>query len=160
MYHYCSGLYEGPPLSSEPQVVHQLISGIDYLHNLKYPHGDLNPLNVIISRDGRIKLSEFGLCKFSYTKSNQLDDLSTESGIPEICRRIYWMKWTLGQDSELVTDNENVYPEEKEDIFAVGCLIVYFLTMGVHPFGDDLQAIKNNLKNNNPINLKSKFLEL
>lgn len=102
LYHYCSGLYEGPPLSSEPLVIHQLISGIDYLHNLKYPHGDLNPLNVIISRDGRIKLSDFGLSKFSYTaKSNQLDDLSTESGIPEIGRRKYWMKWTLGQDSEL-----------------------------------------------------------
>ncbi len=138
-----------------------MIGGIKYLHFLEYPHGDLIPLNMSISRDGRIKLADFGLSKLSYTtKSNQPDDLSTESGIPEICRRKYWLQWTSGKDTELITENEYVYPDKNEDIFAVGCLIVYFLTKGVHPFGDDLQAIENNLKNNNPINLKSKFPEL
>ena len=141
-----------------------MIGGIKYLHFLEYPHGDLIPLNMIISRDGRIKLADFGLSKLSYTtKSNQPDDLSTESRIPEICRRKYWMKWTSGQDNEcnyeLVNDdNENVFPKEKQDIFAVGCLIVYFLLKGVHPFGDDIQAIENNLENKNPINLESKLL--
>jgi serine/threonine protein kinase len=163
LYDYCNGHYDGPPLPSEPQVIDQMISGIDYLHKEKYPHGDLNPLNIIISRDGRIKLSDFGLSKFSYTrKSDQHGDLSIESGIPEICRRKYWMKWTSGQDNEcnyeLVNDdNENVFPTEEADIFAVGCSIVYFLLKGVHPFGDDIQAIENNLENKNPINLESKL---
>ncbi len=157
-------MYEGPPLPSDPQVIDQMISGIKYLHHLEYPHGDLNPLNIIISRDGRIKLSDFGLSKFSYTrKSDQPDELSIESGIPEICRRQYWMKWTVGKDNErnyeLVSDDNDVFPEETQDIFAVGCLIVFFLTKGVHPFGDDIQAIENNMESNTPINLESKLLE-
>ncbi len=162
LYDYCNGHYDGPPLPSEPQVIDQMISGIKHLHNLGYPHGDLNPLNIIISRDGWIKLSDFGLSKFCYTaKSNQPDDLSID--IPEICRRRYWLlQRTSGQDSErnheLVNDTENVFPTEEADIFAVGCLIVYFLLKGVHPFGEDIQAIENNLENKNPINLESKLL--
>ncbi|XP_046456117.1 cAMP-dependent protein kinase catalytic subunit PRKX-like [Daphnia pulex] len=85
LYDYCrcDGQYKGPTLLSKSQVIDQMISGIKYLHNLEYPHGDLNPLNIIISRDGRIKLSDFGLSKLSYTKSNQPDNLSIQ--ILEIC---------------------------------------------------------------------------
>ncbi len=36
---------------------------IDSVHKLNYIHRDLKPDNILISADGHIKLSDFGLCK-------------------------------------------------------------------------------------------------
>jgi serine/threonine kinase 38 len=41
----------------------ETILAIESVHNLNYIHRDLKPDNLIISRDGHLKLSDFGLCK-------------------------------------------------------------------------------------------------
>ena len=41
----------------------ETILAIESVHNLNYIHRDLKPDNLIMSRDGHIKLSDFGLCK-------------------------------------------------------------------------------------------------
>jgi serine/threonine-protein kinase/endoribonuclease IRE1 len=127
---------------------------------MQYVHGDLNPLNVIISQDQRIKLSDSCLSKFSYTKCPSNDLLIR---IPEICKRKYWLLVRTDDETnaELIENPlEDVCATEEDDIFAAGCLIFYFLTKGLHPFGDvdDFKSIEENVKNKNPINLTSKYL--
>jgi serine/threonine kinase 38 len=41
----------------------ETILAIESVHNLNYIHRDLKPDNLIIGRDGHLKLSDFGLCK-------------------------------------------------------------------------------------------------
>lgn len=41
----------------------QTIMAIESVHNLNYIHRDLKPDNLIIAKDGHLKLSDFGLCK-------------------------------------------------------------------------------------------------
>lgn len=41
----------------------EAILAVESVHNLNYIHRDLKPDNLIIGKDGHIKLSDFGLCK-------------------------------------------------------------------------------------------------
>jgi serine/threonine kinase 38 len=41
----------------------ELVLAVDSVHKLNYIHRDLKPDNVLIGKDGHIKLSDFGLCK-------------------------------------------------------------------------------------------------
>lgn len=38
----------------------ELVSALDYLHRNLIMHGDLKPDNLLLSADGRLKISDFG----------------------------------------------------------------------------------------------------
>ena len=40
----------------------ELAMAIDSVHKMNYIHRDLKPDNILLGRDGHIKLSDFGLC--------------------------------------------------------------------------------------------------
>lgn len=41
----------------------EIVLAIESVHNLDYIHWDLKPDNVLLDKDGHIKLTDFGLCK-------------------------------------------------------------------------------------------------
>lgn len=43
----------------------ELVLAIDSVHKMNYIHRDLKPDNILLAKDGHIKLSDFGLCKHS-----------------------------------------------------------------------------------------------
>lgn len=43
-----------------PTFLKQILNGLDYLHNMSYIHFDLKPENILISKDGIIKIADFG----------------------------------------------------------------------------------------------------
>lgn len=51
----------------------ETILAIESVHNLNYIHRDLKPDNLIIGKDGHLKLSDFGLCKHVEIKSKSLN---------------------------------------------------------------------------------------
>jgi len=55
-----------PPGFSEAKIrdiMYQILSGVDFLHSHRVIHRDLKPQNILISNDGRVKLTDFGLAK-------------------------------------------------------------------------------------------------
>lgn len=59
----------------------ECILAVEAVHKLKYIHRDLKPDNILIGKDGHIKLTDFGLCKLYDTRPSDafLDDLATKS---------------------------------------------------------------------------------
>ncbi|XP_045030891.1 uncharacterized protein LOC116919760 isoform X4 [Daphnia magna] len=149
LYVYCNGWYNGP-MPNESQVLYQITNGVSYLHGKRIVHGDLNPLNVVIaaqSRPVRMKISDFGLSKFSYSKQlSQKMKEGEKSFEMELCLRKYWY-WTLSEETlEGIKD-------ATEDFIAAGCILFYYLTRGEHLFGYDSKSILINLNKKNPVNL-------
>jgi p21-activated kinase 1 len=60
-------------------ITKECLSGLDYLHENKIIHRDIKSDNVLVGRDGTIKLCDFGFC----AHLNEKNDLrSTLAGTP------------------------------------------------------------------------------
>jgi serine/threonine protein kinase len=162
---FCKGFYKGP-MPSDAKVLCQITNGLLYLHK-QCPHGNLTPRTVLIASSQpvrmMIKLSEFGLSKFGDQCDDSLAESNDQDGNTfhraakklkytkkprkqeELCQRKYWIL-------DGTTENDQT-PTPNQDIFSAGCLCFYFLTRGVHPFGDDSSSILENIKKRNPVNL-------
>lgn len=46
----------------------ELILAVASVHKMNYIHRDIKPDNILIGKDGHIKLSDFGLCKHTDIK--------------------------------------------------------------------------------------------
>ena len=55
-------------ISENIKIIKQIIDGINYIHSLDIIHNDLKPNNILFSKEGIIKITDFGLSKFSYHK--------------------------------------------------------------------------------------------
>ena len=168
---YCTRQYEGP-MPSDAQVLSQISSGIDYLHEKGYAHGQLNPHAILISQyhPVQMKVSDFGLCKFInkefkfiiiMPKFNFIDVGLITKGEQENEEDLTHPKyWTLYGSWSSTKENDsfrliNPTATVNGDVFAAGCILFYFLKRGLHLFGLDAKSILANITNNYPINLKS-----
>ncbi|GMS83937.1 hypothetical protein PENTCL1PPCAC_6112, partial [Pristionchus entomophagus] len=119
---------------SREEILRQMTEGLAHLHSIKIVHRDLKPQNVLISTRGRtrVMISDFGLSK-----------------------RINHGKDSLTNTSEGVAGTDGwIAPEELNkqrtsfpmDIFSLGCLFFYVLTMGSHPYGEQVHRNSNIVK--------------
>jgi serine/threonine kinase 38 len=65
----------------------ETILAVETVHSLNYIHRDLKPDNLLIGKDGHVKLSDFGLCKHVEIKprsNNVYENLRKDlTGIPD-----------------------------------------------------------------------------
>jgi CTD kinase subunit alpha len=74
--HDLTGLLNHPTFKLEPahkkDLAKQLFEGLDYLHRRGVLHRDIKAANILVSKEGQLKIADFGLARF-YAKRRQLD---------------------------------------------------------------------------------------
>lgn len=113
-------LNESSPLSIEQafQIINPVLSALSAAHKLGIIHRDIKPENILISKDGRIKVADFGLAR--NTSMNQT--MTAESSV------------ILGSVSYLSPEQvQRGVADSRSDIYAIGILIFEMLT-GTKPY--------------------------
>ncbi|MCM3877653.1 MAG: serine/threonine protein kinase, partial [Thermoanaerobaculia bacterium] len=110
-------------------VAAQIARGLAAAHDRGIVHRDLKPENVVVSRDGRVKILDFGLAKLS-PQAGAGDDL-TSAGTRSLLTEAGAVFGTVGYMSPEQVRGEPV--DSRSDIFALGT-ILYELLGGKNPF--------------------------
>ncbi|XP_046460871.1 aurora kinase A-like isoform X2 [Daphnia pulex] len=136
-----------PDLATDLLVLSHIADGLDYIHSRNLIHRDIKPDNILIYRDGFVKLSDFGLSK-------QVNDRGTCS-LSGLKGTLIWMA------PEFRGNIEDARVSSKSDVFPCGCVFFVFLQRnnvkgGIHPFGDrkNHTEIQFNILRDNPVNIK------
>ncbi len=115
----------GLPVDEAMPLIEQLCNGLGYAHSHGLVHADLKPGNCFFTKDGTIKLLDFGIARASKTKA----DAEGET--------------TLFDPGELgaltpayatVEMFEGTDPDPRDDIYALA-IMTYQLLSGIHPYG-------------------------
>lgn len=100
-----------------------VLAGVTALHDKGYVHRDIDPSNIMVTSDGKIKLLDFGIAK-------QLDD----SGVPEQQKTtagVFMGKAAYAAPELVLGDTAN--QDETTDIYSLGIMLFQLLT-GHLPF--------------------------
>lgn len=134
-------LERGPlPLQELLHHAEDLTDALRAAHSRKVLHRDVNPNNVLVTRDGRARLTDFGLARF-YVAPGEESQASTESSGSESGHVV----GTPGYMSPEQVLGKHVDP--RSDIFCLG-LVLYEMSTGKPAFsvsadGDLTDAILN-----------------
>lgn len=133
--HYHEKYYKDPARSLPlNRVLRDVTNGLEYLHQYKHIiHRDLKPLNLLISRDRSIKISDFGVSLILENNANDDRELGKSMGTPaffapELCQ---FVNKRLSMFNE--TDLSASKIDARIDLWSLG-VTLYCLFFHVLPF--------------------------
>lgn len=103
------------PIQSSLTLVEQVAEALAYAHDRQIIHRDIKPANIIVTPDGRAKITDFGIAKLQTTQFTQPGQVL---GTPAY------------MSPEQVTGGA---VDGRTDLFSLGC-ILYWLLTGEKPF--------------------------
>ncbi|MGB5551047.1 MAG: protein kinase [Thermoanaerobaculia bacterium] len=129
----------GMPLSRVFDIAIPLADALSTAHERGIVHRDLEPANIMVNKEGRVKVLDFGLAKL--TQDDAVE--GAEGGLTQIPTRIA----TLTGEGMVMGTAPYMSPEQVEgramdhrtDIFSLGILL-YELATGRRPFDSDSSA--------------------
>ncbi|HIT67967.1 MAG TPA: Stk1 family PASTA domain-containing Ser/Thr kinase [Candidatus Merdisoma merdipullorum] len=99
----------------------QVASGLEIAHNNQIVHRDIKPQNIIISREGKVKVTDFGIAKSVSSNTNTADAMgSVHYTSPEQAR--------------------GGYSDAKSDIYSLG-IVMYEMVTGRVPFDGETTVV-------------------
>jgi serine/threonine protein kinase len=142
-------------MPTDQEVLVQMAEGLHYIHSQKIVnesqpliYRNVKPENILISCDhpAVIKWADFGLSRAVVSGSKSF----TWSQLKGTER---WLAPELIQSDA----GAKVRGSQSCDVFALGCVFFFFLTQGMHPFGDgDDNTVQGNIDNGMQVNLNRK----
>lgn len=117
------------PEKQAKHIIKQVISATKYLNeqNPKIIHYDLKPQNILFTKEGIVKVTDFGLCKIHDTDESKIDLTSVGAGT-------YWYL-----PPECFENGYNRTPKisSKVDVWSIG-VILFQMIYGKKPFGHNM----------------------
>ncbi len=140
-----NALYQNDRYGFATKVTKSILSGLMTLHDNGYIHRDLDPSNIMVTWDGKIKIIDFGISKQLTTLTTQDKQLTTAGNF-------------MGKASyaapELVL-GDVAHQNETTDIYAVAVMLFQFIT-GRLPFeGSTHEVLEMQLHDKMPMSLVS-----
>jgi predicted Ser/Thr protein kinase len=127
----------GFPVPEAVRIISQICSGVRAIHTAGIVHRDLKPGNILFSKDGIVKVADFGIAKLN--QGPRLTDHGSVVG------HINYVSPEYMVSSQV---------DSRSDIYAIG-VIGYELLTGKHPFqGDSVYETMNNRLNSSPEPIK------
>lgn len=110
--------------SKATEIIKSVLSGVMALHDSGYIHRDIDPSNIMVTTDGKVKLIDFGVAK-QMVKLSTADKGLTSSG---------QFLGKAGYASPELVLGDVRHQNYSTDVYAIGVLYFYLLT-GHLPFG-------------------------
>lgn len=123
------------------RVVKSILSGLIALHDSGYVHRDIDPSNVMITGDGKIKLIDFGIAKNLKEKNDGAH--LTKSGQ-------YMGKPAFSAPELALGDVAHQNPTT--DLYAVGIMLFQLVTGHLPFIGSDAEVLDNQIRGKMPLN--------
>ncbi|HZI93908.1 MAG TPA: serine/threonine-protein kinase, partial [Patescibacteria group bacterium] len=126
----------GLPLTKVFDIGIALADALAAAHDKGIVHRDLKPANVMVSREGRVKVLDFGLAKLAPSTRQQGPDAT------EVLTELALLDRTLTDAGQVVGTVPYMSPEQlggetldaRTDIFSLG-VVLYEMATGRRPFG-------------------------
>jgi len=126
-------------LSQKLDIIEQVCEALAYAHARGMVHRDVKPANIIVQRDGLVKLLDFGIAR---ADEQPADATMTHTGI------------LVGTPSYMAPERLRGEPfDGRSDIFSTG-VVLYQLLTGKLPFGNDYPANLQKILHEDPPPLK------
>jgi eukaryotic-like serine/threonine-protein kinase len=108
---------QGPlPVTEAARIAMEVLAALSHAHANRIVHRDIKPHNILISKDGRVKVTDFGIARATTT------DTVTHTGS------------IMGSAHYFSPEQANGQPTgERSDIYSVG-IVLYEMVTGVVPF--------------------------
>ena len=131
----------GPfPIWLACDVIRQAAIGLQHAHSNGMVHRDIKPHNIMLTREGSIKLLDFGLARLAC----DMDTLSgLPQGVPDVLSQLTKFGIMMGTPDyvapEQILDARNA--DIRADIYSLGCT-AYTLLTGKPPFASEPTGMK------------------
>ena len=116
---------DGLPEEEAMPLIEQLCHGLGYAHQAGLVHSDLKPGNAFLTKEGNIKLLDFGIARASKTKTDAEGEttLFDPGQLGALTPTYATIEMFEGED-----------PDPRDDIYALA-IMTYQLLTGKHPYG-------------------------
>lgn len=115
----------------------QLLDALEYSHARGVVHRDIKPANIMITKDGQVKIADFGIARI---ESSDLTQVGSVLGTPSYMSPEQFLGQTV---------------DRRSDIYSAGIILYQFLT-GERPFtGSNMSVIMQKVLNEAPASPKN-----